>query len=119
MSPYILPNSRAQIDQAVDELVRIIKLRNNDGSWMGDASYVVARLLPGLTLSFGEPRFWHIVALMGIMESAKIEIFKRVASPYEQRMQQERGDVPEFKTYLEMIYPPLTEKEEPNAGHEG
>jgi hypothetical protein len=119
MSPYILPSSRPPIDEAVDHLVEVIRSQNSDGAWMGDAAYAISRLLPGLTLKFGEPRYWHMVALMGIMETVKIELFKRIASPFELERMKHNGDVSEFRQYTDLIYPPTPEEEEPSDPHEG
>jgi hypothetical protein len=63
----------------------------------GELNYAVTRLvdayLARLSASDGRLRYAHVNEAMGVLECAKLELYRRVAAPYEDRKIEESGDV--------------------------
>ena len=78
--PYIAPESRAILDSGADHpLVP------------GELNYVITTIISkwlGPT-----PNYVEINAAIGVLECAKLELYRRVAAPYEDGKIAENGDV--------------------------
>jgi len=57
----------------------------------GDVNYVITSVLKGLTKD--NLCYETINKLVGVLECAKLEYYRRVATPYEQQKISENGDV--------------------------
>jgi hypothetical protein len=79
--PYISEERRNQFD-------------NGDFSDLqpGDVNYVVTRLLDQYIDQEGLS-YTSINAMIGVLECAKLELYRRIAVPYEDRKIEENGDV--------------------------
>jgi hypothetical protein len=94
--PYIPTARREVLDKYVEGLAAYIKGTNLESSWMGDVNYVITRLLMQLVRTFGTIKYWQGVAILGTLEAVKIEVYRRVLSPYENEQARINGDVVEF-----------------------
>jgi hypothetical protein len=94
--PYIPTARREVLDKYVEGLSNYIKETNLEGSWLGDANYVITRLLTRLIRTFGPIKYWQGVSVLGTLEAAKIEFYRRVMSPYENKQSGINGDVLEY-----------------------
>ena len=81
--PYINENSRYEIDESVEELIRAI------GS-PGKLNYAITRLI---LLYAPKPNYSEIATITGVLENVKQEYYRRLAAPYEDNKIKENGDV--------------------------
>ncbi len=84
--PYIIKGDRARLDTAIDNLANLIKPEQR----AGELNYIVNRLMLKLV---GEAKYKDINELMGALECAKIEFYRRKAAPYEDLKAKENGDL--------------------------
>jgi len=84
--PYILKEDRARLDKCIDDLANLIKPDQR----AGELNYTINRLMLKLV---GEAKYKDINELMGALECAKIEFYRRKAAPYEDLKAKENGDL--------------------------
>ena len=85
--PYIRPNDRSLLDPLIDELAD--KLPAN--ALAGNLNYVISRLCAKALER--DKNYARINELVGALECAKFELYRRVAAPYEDTKVAENGDV--------------------------
>ena len=83
--PYIHPLRRVYFTDAIDSLL-------DDISSPGDLNFVVTTLLHGIVKRRG-PSYGQYNALIGVLECAKLEFYRRKAAPYEDEKIAENGDM--------------------------
>ena len=59
----------------------------------GELNYLITKLVDDYLQSKGPLRYTHINEVIGVLECAKQELYRRVASPYEDEKIQNFGDV--------------------------
>jgi hypothetical protein len=83
--PYVNPEARARIDAGA---------RPQDA---GELNYAITRIvdayLGGLAGEAGRLRYAHLNEAIGVLECAKLELYRRIAAPYEDEKIAESGDV--------------------------
>ena len=83
--PYVTPEARARLDDG----------SRPDGA--GELNYAVTRVvdayLAHLAQRDGRTRYAHLNEAIGVLECAKLELYRRVAAPYEDEKIAENGDV--------------------------
>ncbi len=90
--PYISSEER----EALDELVAALVTELRNGDFRGRLNYTISSVLAGLLESNGTS-YRLINDMVGVLECAKIELYRRVAIPYEDSKIVENGDVYECK----------------------
>jgi len=86
--PYIKPENRPKYEKQLDELIAIFKslpVEEVDG----EMNYVITKILREVY----PVRYFHINRAVGVLECVKLEYYRRIAAPYEDRKIQESGDV--------------------------
>jgi len=86
--PYITTDRRARYDERLSALADTI----DDATPGGDMNYIITSLLA----AWIEKRGLDYAALaeaVGVVETAKLELYRRVAAPYEDGKIAENGDV--------------------------
>tara|TARA_Y100000310_G_scaffold345319_1_gene463747 strand:+ start:7656 stop:7937 length:282 start_codon:yes stop_codon:yes gene_type:complete len=86
--PYISREER----EALDELVAALVTELRNGDFRGRLNYTISSVLAGLLEANGTS-YRLINDMMGVLECAKIELYRRVAIPYEGSKIEENGDV--------------------------
>lgn len=86
--PYIKPEARQRYDDAIAALVRVIR-----AAPPGELNYVITKLSTAWLDSIGAVGYTEIAALVGVLETLKLELVRRVLDPYEDRKRKEHGDV--------------------------
>ena len=84
--PYIKPADRARLDAKIDELATLIKPDQR----AGELNYTINRLMLALQ---GAGKYADINELIGALECAKLEFYRRKAAPYEDKKIAENGDL--------------------------
>ncbi|MBZ0137720.1 MAG: hypothetical protein K8I27_15245 [Planctomycetes bacterium] len=85
--PYIKPEDRAPLDPLIDELAGKLP----PDALAGNLNYVISRLCARLIER--EKNYARLNELIGALECAKLELYRRVAAPYEDGKVAENGDV--------------------------
>jgi ribosomal protein S3AE len=86
--PYIKPGNRDKYSTVLKELIEILKALPPE-EVDGELNYVLTKMLKEIY----PLRYFHINKAMGVLECAKLEYYRRVASPYEDTKIKESGDV--------------------------
>lgn len=89
--PYIAPEDRDQYEDTIQALVDDFFHASSD--WRGELNFVVSSIIAGLIEKWDGPRYSQINDLIGVLECIKLELYRRVASPYEDLKAEENGDV--------------------------
>ncbi len=89
--PYIKEEDRKQIDELTDLATTPFMI-----GWQltsaGEINYIITQILRGYLDKKGV-RYSNINEVIGAVECAKLEIYRRLAAPYEDRKIKENGDV--------------------------
>ena len=59
----------------------------------GELNYAISRLVDDYVARKGGVRYAHLNEVVGVLECAKLELYRRVAAPYEDLKRAESGDV--------------------------
>lgn len=86
--PYIKPEIRVKYEKVLDELIGILKSLPVD-EVDGELNYVVTKILKQIY----PVRYFQINKAIGVLECVKLEFYRRVAAPYEDKKMKESGDV--------------------------
>lgn len=79
--PYIPPEARTRLENGgVPETA-------------GELNYALTRLVDDYVIRKGGVRYAHLNEVVGALECAKLELYRRVAAPYEDTKCDESGDV--------------------------
>jgi hypothetical protein len=92
--PYIRPDFRKQIDPYLNQFLDDFPTADVSG----DLNYVITRIIHhALDImkksNNGEIRYAHLNNLMGVLESAKLEFYRRRVVPFEDQAIIKNGDV--------------------------
>jgi len=98
--PYIDNEQRVKIDPLVEQLRDIL-------SSMGDLNYTITRLCDAYLSTEEGIRYSRLNDLVGALECAKLELYRRVAAPYEDKKAQENGDAYESVKELREVPEPV------------
>jgi hypothetical protein len=94
--PYIAPELRVKIDQAIDQLVIAMRDATDAHNVAGVVNYTISRLLTSL---FSENYNGYNSAL-GVLEAVKLEFYRRRIGPYEDGKIISNGDLIEWERTL-------------------
>ncbi|SUZ60717.1 uncharacterized protein METZ01_LOCUS13571, partial [marine metagenome] len=78
--PYIVENAREQLDDG--------GLPNS----AGELNYVISSIIDEYLSEYGK-NYTNINEVIGVLECAKLELYRRVAAPYEDEKIDQNGDV--------------------------
>ena len=79
--PYVTAEARARLDQG------------GKPETAGELNYAITRLVDDYLIQKGGIRYSHLNEVIGALECAKLELYRRVAAPYEDQKITETGDV--------------------------
>lgn len=79
--PYIPPNDRQRLDAG------------GTPHTVGELNYVITRLVDKYMQHHGGASYTQLNAVIGAMECAKLELYRRIAAPYEDEKIRENGEV--------------------------
>lgn len=90
--PYIAQEKRDHLDPHITSLINALRELESDdpaNTHSGNLNYVITRLLRA---SYAR-RYADINEAIGVLECAKLELYRRLAAPYEDQKAFENGDV--------------------------
>ncbi len=79
--PYITADARARIEGGTEPVTP------------GELNYAITRLVDDYLIQKGGIRYAHLNEVIGVLECAKLELYRRLAAPYEDQKLSETGDV--------------------------
>jgi hypothetical protein len=79
--PYIPEADRRRLD------------RGGEPETPGELNYALTRLVDRYLVRRGGLRYAHLNEVVGALECAKLELYRRLAAPYEDRKLEEEGEV--------------------------
>lgn len=89
--PYISQKQRKILNKHIDGLARCINTNSHSGL-AGFINYAIADLIRQLILEQG-CSYAILNELLGALECCKLELYRRLAAPYEDQKMKENGDV--------------------------
>jgi len=101
--PYINEEERAELDFAIDIMVdNILNNKtsldnpNDFSNFLGRINYCFSRIIMGIMKTTS---YKNIAMATGVLENIKQELYRRVASKYEDTKIISNGDIPEYRRY--------------------
>lgn len=96
--PYIKKEDRKEFDASINALADAIAKKNHDNCSLpcGDLNYSITRLIhrvldnPQFDIRVGYADYNEMI---GMLECAKLELYRRKVAPYEDEKIKENGDV--------------------------
>lgn len=91
--PYIKSEKREVLNPAIDEMLNALRELESDdpqNSMAGNLNFVFTRLLDK---AYSSPRYDDINEAIGVLECCKLELYRRLAVPYEDQKRYENDDV--------------------------
>lgn len=79
--PYIDKESRKRVERDINP------------QSAGELNYLITRLVDDYMQRKGGVRYAHLNEVVGVLECVKLELYRRVAAPYEDKKCAEAGDV--------------------------
>jgi hypothetical protein len=99
--PYIDEEERAELDDSIMNMVERIKNSevcfydpNNFANYLGRINYCFSRVI---TILIKGVSYKKIAMATGVLENVKQELYRRLASRYEDQKIIANGDIPEYK----------------------
>ena len=90
--PYIKSEDREQFEDAIDDIVGYILEETSETSRAGMLNYVFSKVISELLDAEGIT-YNRLNTYVGMLECAKLELYRRVAVPYENKKMHTHGDV--------------------------
>ena len=87
--PYIPSTKRNSLDYSIDYISIGI---GNSEDYCGELNYSISRILNNILMNKGLV-YKTVNDLIGVLECAKLELYRRIASPYEDKKMLENGEV--------------------------
>ena len=91
--PYIREDKRKQIESELDQLVIKFLETQDEGGTAGRLNYVISSMIGAILKNDRLLSYARINELIGVLECAKMELYRRVATPYEDDKSRLNGDV--------------------------
>ena len=86
--PYIKPEDRQMFENSINQIIGVLNQSE------GNLNYVISRLCWGFIQKHKKGlRYSVLNTIIGVLECAKLEFYRRIASPYEDKKIIENGDV--------------------------
>ena len=84
----------------IDKEKRAIINAGNSPTDPGELNYAITVLVDKYLVAKGGPRYVYLNEIIGAMECAKLELYRRIIGPYEDKKIKIAGDVYSSREYL-------------------
>mgnify|MGYP001497039920 FL=1 len=91
--PYIRQDKRDEFDTELDAFIIKFLETGDTESTAGRLNYSISRILGAILNDDERISYARINELVGVLECAKIELYRRIAAPYEDDKSRINGDV--------------------------
>lgn len=94
------PKDSISLDSMITHMVDIINLvtENDRTKYAGICNYVITSVLLTAMQPEGGWRYDNINSAIGVLECAKLELYRRLGGPYEDQAIEKNGDLPEYES---------------------
>lgn len=92
--PYITKESRDNLDSSLEPLLEILKGAQYSLT-PGEINYVLTKVVHAYLST--ELNYYRLNSMIGALECCKMELYRRIAVPYEDRKIAENGDIMPLK----------------------
>lgn len=94
--PYINESLREDIDPLLNKFIKGLSTRGiyNAKIRAGILNYIFSKILGDIIND--ETRYHCINEMIGVLECVKLELYRRIASPYEDQAIKQSGDIEEY-----------------------
>jgi hypothetical protein len=99
--PYIIQARRRELDAAIEALVVALRGIPDLPAAVGDLNYAITRILAAALELDKHPSYVNLNAAVGVLECAKLELYRRLAAPYEDSKIKSNGDLPGYEQVLQ------------------
>ena len=89
--PYIKQDQRAKYNSLIDLITNKLLISKRMQSGPGELNYVISSIV--WKLFDDDPNYAKGNELMGVLEAAKLEFYRRKLAPYEDQKIKENGDI--------------------------
>lgn len=86
--PYIKMENRPKYEESLNWLIDVLKEQPVE-SIDGELNYIITRILKGVY----PLKYFNLNRAIGVLESCKLEFYRRVIAPYEDIKIDQNGDV--------------------------
>lgn len=86
--PYISESDREALSEYLEPLLERI-----DGLNQGDMNYIITSLIHTWIVAEGGLRYKNLNNAIGILECAKLELYRHICGPYEDKKIEDNGDI--------------------------
>lgn len=90
--PYITKDKRYKLDDAINELSNVLNEELDVDDIEGNLNFTITSLIDD-HFSRSRVNYKNINALIGMLECCKIELYRKLAAPYEDQKERENGVV--------------------------
>jgi len=90
--PYIKRDRRNEIDGILEPLLKLVKRRRNRRPTAGDINYIITKIIHE-RLASQDLKYAHINEMIGVLECAKLELYRMIGAPYEDNKIKANGSV--------------------------
>ncbi len=98
--PYIEEIHRARLDPHIEDIRFFLNEIDLDDR-EGPSNYTISRILAqAFHLEHGQMRYKYLNRAIGVLEAVKLELYRRVGTPYEDFAIKKNGDIPEYRTFI-------------------
>lgn len=90
--PYIKQEKRDVLDGSIEQVIDCLRELESDdpaNSMAGNLNYIFTRLLKAVT----NAKYDEINEAIGVLECCKLELYRKLAAPYEDQKEFENGTV--------------------------
>jgi hypothetical protein len=96
--PYITPSQRDALEPPLNDLIGALEQARARGDIPagavdGSVNYIITRLLHAAYAVQTDPHYQDFNAAVGVLESVKLELYRRYVAPYEDGKIATNGDV--------------------------
>ena len=90
--PYIKKKDRTKYDKAINDIVNELNLEGITGFYpVGELNYLISSIIKKTLDRQGG--YQNVNAIIGALECAKLELYRRLIAPHEDTKVEENGDV--------------------------
>lgn len=91
--PYIAKDRRDIYDPSIEKIVKeLLQSPEAPNSSLGELNYVIFKIVKRYVVSLGL-RYHHLQNLVGTLECCKMEIYRKIIGPYEDKAIDKNGDI--------------------------
>ena len=91
--PYIRQEKRSEIENELDQLIIKFLESELEVGTAGRLNYLISSITGAILNNDERVSYARINELIGVLECAKLELYRRVAAPYEDDKSRLNGDV--------------------------